>query len=173
MKIEDWKSVAELVGIAAIVASLVFVGLQMRQSQEIAIAQQYQDRSASALNFYTSRMQSDSALELAAQNLDASHDIDKSPIGLQVDLGGSDSRLIAQAYLEYRANMTQFDNYHFQYEQGFMQLDAWLAFRARLKVLLANSFNAQLYRQQSDTFRASFQDICNELLNEISSEGNN
>ena len=32
----NWKDVAELVGIAAIVASLVFVGLQMRQDHVFA-----------------------------------------------------------------------------------------------------------------------------------------
>ena len=33
-----WKDFAELVGITAIVASLIFVGLQMRQAQDIAIS---------------------------------------------------------------------------------------------------------------------------------------
>ena len=37
MKSAGWKDIAELAGIAAIVASLIFVGLQMRQDQEIAI----------------------------------------------------------------------------------------------------------------------------------------
>lgn len=36
MKSTNWKDVAELVGIAAIVASLVFVGLQMRQDRVFA-----------------------------------------------------------------------------------------------------------------------------------------
>lgn len=36
MKSANWKDIAELIGIAAIVASLVFVGLQMRQAQAIA-----------------------------------------------------------------------------------------------------------------------------------------
>ena len=36
MKNTNWKDIAELVGIAAIVASLVFVGLQMRQDHVIA-----------------------------------------------------------------------------------------------------------------------------------------
>lgn len=36
----NWKDTAELVGIAAIVASLVFVGLELQQSQRIAIAEQ-------------------------------------------------------------------------------------------------------------------------------------
>ncbi len=42
----NWKDVAELIGITAIVASLIFVGLQMKQSQEIAIAAQYHQRAA-------------------------------------------------------------------------------------------------------------------------------
>jgi hypothetical protein len=32
----SWRNIAELVGIAAIVASLIFVGLELRQSQQIA-----------------------------------------------------------------------------------------------------------------------------------------
>ena len=41
MKLSGWKDTVELIGIAAIVASLVFVGLQMRQEQEIAIVDTY------------------------------------------------------------------------------------------------------------------------------------
>ena len=39
MKNTDWKATAELIGIAAIVASLVFVGMQMEQSQQLAFAE--------------------------------------------------------------------------------------------------------------------------------------
>ena len=36
MNFRDWKNYAELIGVVAIVASLVFVGLQIRQDQVIA-----------------------------------------------------------------------------------------------------------------------------------------
>jgi len=42
MKSANWKEIAELLGIAAIVASLVFVGLQMKQEQELAYAEAMQ-----------------------------------------------------------------------------------------------------------------------------------
>ena len=42
----DWKDVAELFGIAAIVASLIFVGVQLRQDQQIALAEYGQSTSA-------------------------------------------------------------------------------------------------------------------------------
>ena len=38
MKQPNWKSLVEIVGISAIVASLIFVGLEMRQSREIAMS---------------------------------------------------------------------------------------------------------------------------------------
>ena len=38
LKKEDMKSVAELIGMAAIVASLIFVGLQLRQNEQIAVS---------------------------------------------------------------------------------------------------------------------------------------
>ena len=46
MKHNDWKSTAELVGIAAIVASLIFVGLQMRLEADIAEVQAYTESAA-------------------------------------------------------------------------------------------------------------------------------
>jgi hypothetical protein len=43
MKTPNWKEVAELVGIVAIVLSLLFVGTQIRQEQNIALAQIFAD----------------------------------------------------------------------------------------------------------------------------------
>ena len=36
MRAESWKHIAEAIGVAAIVASLVFVGLQLRQEDDVA-----------------------------------------------------------------------------------------------------------------------------------------
>jgi hypothetical protein len=52
MKPGNWRDVAELIGIAAIVASLVFVGLQMKQTHEIALSSAYQARSAISIEMY-------------------------------------------------------------------------------------------------------------------------
>ncbi len=41
----DWKGIAELIGITAIVASLIFVGLQMKQADDIARYERYSNAS--------------------------------------------------------------------------------------------------------------------------------
>jgi len=39
MKSMNWRDVVELIGISAIVASLIFVGLEMRQARDIALSE--------------------------------------------------------------------------------------------------------------------------------------
>ncbi len=96
-KLNDWMQV---VGIFALVASLIFVGLQMKQSQEIAVADQYQDRADAALEWYLARMQSDTALKLAAQNLIGDANSESSPGGIRLSLKSEDPIILAQKYLE-------------------------------------------------------------------------
>ncbi len=48
---KNWKDTAELIGIAAIVASLIFVGFQMKQEQEIARAEALGGYIATSVDF--------------------------------------------------------------------------------------------------------------------------
>ena len=52
----------EVLEFLKLVGGLVFVGLQLRQSQEIAIASQYQERASTAVEYYSSQMQNERAL---------------------------------------------------------------------------------------------------------------
>ncbi len=45
----DWKSYAELMGLTAVIASLVFVGLELRQSHAIAEAEMYSNTLANLI----------------------------------------------------------------------------------------------------------------------------
>ncbi len=48
MKPQNWKEIAEFIGISAIVASLIFVGVQLRQDQKIALAEVWAASESSA-----------------------------------------------------------------------------------------------------------------------------
>ena len=52
MKTMNWKVIVETIGVFAIVASLIFVGLQMRQSQEIAIAETFLSITSGEIDLY-------------------------------------------------------------------------------------------------------------------------
>lgn len=76
-KLNDWMQV---VGIFAVVASLIFVGLQMRQAQEIAVADQYQDRADAALTFYLARMQSEQSLVMTGNDISEDVSAGRAPL---------------------------------------------------------------------------------------------
>jgi len=170
MKPTDWKDIAELIGIAAIVGSLIFVGLQMKQSQEIAIANQYQARADAALEFYLARMQTEEALQLLAMSIRESVESGRFGDAVRHALENEGPKLVAVRSMRYRANITMFDNYHFQYEQGFLTEDAWLGFRVRLKTELANDIRAEFYEGMRGHFRSSFQAECDQIIKEIAEE---
>lgn len=167
MPTRNWKDIAELIGIAAIVASLMFVGLQMQQSQEIAIGAQYQDRASVAVEKFMAQIQSEQALRNRKQWLIDSAGSGSYPIVLKnlIETAGPES--VAITYLLYKANMAMMDNCHFQYESGFMAEDAWQAMRRRLKASLSNDIFAAMYHAESWQFRSSFQNENSRLFAEL------
>ena len=65
-KLNDWM---QLFGTFAIVASLIFVGLQMQQTQAIAVANQYQERAALILAFRDAQLQNNVVAEFEGISL--------------------------------------------------------------------------------------------------------
>jgi hypothetical protein len=62
------------------------------------------------------------------------------------------------------------DNFHYQYRSGFMADESWDAFRGQLREQLSDDASAAYYRVYGSNFRASFEDLCDEILTEIESE---
>jgi len=58
-KLNDWMQV---IGIFALVASLIFVGLQMKQTHEIALSDAYQSRAATVIEMITANAANENGL---------------------------------------------------------------------------------------------------------------
>jgi hypothetical protein len=106
MNYSKLKDSAELIGIAAIVASLIFVGLQMKQSQEIAIATQYHARAEAVMNMHLAGLEAD-WLGVPALRAGISDDISARDINQSLWL------------------WIVFDNHFYQYQAGFLAEDSW------------------------------------------------
>ena len=154
MKATNWKGIAELVGITAIIGSLVFVGLQLKQSQDIAIAAQYHDRAALAVeNFH------------GMAELGVTRGVrQQCPIQPTEDQTAED---ILTECLFGLAYLTMADNHLYQYESGFMDESAWQAQRRLLQRLLNNSESYKaLYQNTRYMRRESFLELADQLITE-------
>jgi hypothetical protein len=151
MKPKDWKGIAELIGIAAIVASLLFVGLQMKQSHEIALAAQYQARAEAVMNLQATAMEVDYI----------------PPVGnfrnLTSDLvTAKDTNLMLWLWIA-------FDNHFYQYKAGYLDEEFWQAQLTSIKELHAWCDGRFVYDWRKSGLRAefvsmveSFEDPCSE-----------
>ena len=107
MNSSKWKSVAELVGISAIVASLMFVGLQLKQGHEIALANQYQARAEAYMEFALAGIEADWVIP---------------PLRSRVG-----DEILARDISAVIWHWTYFDNNNFQYKSGFLTDESWRA----------------------------------------------
>jgi hypothetical protein len=110
IKPTSWKVITEPVGIRAIVGSLIFVGLQIKQSQEIAIASRYQSRAEATMSLYQTQIKSDYLAPGIANKMEQ--------LSLAESVADRDVANILWAW-------TAFDNHHYQYQAGLLSGDAW------------------------------------------------
>lgn len=133
MKSIGGKDIAELVGVVAIVASLIFVGLQIKQSYEIAIAGQYQARFDSFVAINSSKIESDVALRVTGKRVlaDAKR-VESLPENLLHWLENTPVEEVGYHYLSTIITLKQLDNVHYQYRSGFLDKESWQPLRASL-----------------------------------------
>jgi len=166
LKAANWKTIAEFVGMAAIVASLIFVGLQMKQAQEIAIATQYQERANTAIEYYLGHM-NEPAISDRGRHMVENGYYDAFPTAVRESVVSKTPEAIALAYLRFRMTMTMQDNNYFQYESGFMSEEAWQSQRNRFRKYIANELIAATYLHEKSEYRSSFQQLCDQVLAEV------
>ena len=170
MKTTHWKDIAELVGITAIVASLIFVGLQMKQSQEIAVAAQYQDRAANLNDMALSILQSDRSLRLRGESfLEGAWRALASPDMLESFDRYTPEDLGAKWY-EFVSISSIAENNHFQYEAGFLDEASWAGVLFRMRFIFNDPLNRHFYALGRRGFRPEFQAIADSIIAEIESE---
>ena len=160
MKIVNWKDIAELIGIAAIVASLVFVGLQMKQSDKIALSEIYQARTTAVVEWNTSLASNPLALS-AFEKSATGHVNDITPI----EARSGQSIVIAAMFF--------FENSQYQHTLGFLPDEHWERARLSLKNTMRDPFWRASILSQKPNLRTSFVAVLNEIERELAAESGN
>jgi len=144
MQKTGWKDIVELIGITAIVASLLFVGLQMKQSQQIALSAIYQARSDSSMAIRMAPLESQTLLSARTKQRNGKGDV-----------------LTAEEQTAIRSllygQLTYLENVHYQYMNDFISEEHWQTNRESLKGIMRRDPD---FRESLDSrcrvFRESF-----------------
>ena len=162
----DWF---QAIGMASVVGSLIFVGLQLRQSQEIAIAAQYQARLDAASGHYTAILQSDAGLRVIGADLLAEiASAEAAPPEFKAWAASQPVEELAFRAIGGTILLKSHDNVYFQYQSGFLSEEAWEALRMQLKVALDDprTWCRAVFEKNPDVWRASYQELIREMLDQ-------
>ena len=135
-KLNDW---VQVVGIFAVVVSLVFVSLQLRQSQEIAVAAQYQARAQAAQSMYMSLQESGISLNAG-----------RTPVSEMTPF---------ERYTAENVNRwawTQSDNLYFQYKAGFLDEESLEGMKYRVERVFGVCDRRYIWEEMRNFLRPSF-----------------
>ena len=140
VKLNDWLQV---VGLFALVGSLVFVGLQMRQTHEIALVTLYQMRSDAARDLMAAQLGSEVLMDIEAKVTEAG---ELSDYEIQV------RSLMPLIFFNH------FENSHYLYKNGFLTEEHWASDLSAIRYYIGQNHQnwGEYWNQQKSIFRSSF-----------------
>ena len=147
----DWLQV---IGQYGVIASLLFVGLQIRQDHQIAQSVAYQQRTTSAAEFYW----------IIGSDPIARSAMEKTLIG-ETDLTDEET-LIARWF--WRSGKELLQNSYYQYQIGFLDEEHWMQVRNIIKTAIAQPVARSILLDGNT--RPSFQALLDEIQAEVNSE---
>ena len=154
-KLNDWL---QIIGLFGVIGSLFFVGLQLKQSQDIAVSETYQNRTTMANDLNSASISSPEFLSAVSK----------------VYLNKIDELTMPEAVaLEYYIGsiLLLIENNHLQFEAGYLTQEHWQANLDELTCM----FSVPLSRQIAHAwdFRESFRTVMSDVVRELPDDAPN
>lgn len=153
-KLNDWLQV---IGLFGVIASLIFVGLQMKQEQEIAMSAAYQARTEHVTSiigqYYVDPVFRSGMIKAEAERFD--------------ELTADEIEVIRSFVFSI---FSFYENIHFQYLNGFIDDEHWAKSRSGLKNVLREGGARLIFENERAGWRESFRAFVRELIAEIDAE---
>ncbi len=151
----------QVIGIFAVVVSLLFVGFELKQSQDIAIAGQNQERQSVAIDYYTWQGLNDDVVDMVGARHRDHLDANVSGENRRSD------RFIGLAYIKARMRLSIYDNNHFQFQSGFMTAESWQPYLYLTKRACSEHRDGRkIVLNHGNQFRKGFRDLCMTFISE-------
>ena len=151
-KVNDWLQIA---GMTGIIGSLIFVGLQLKQSQDIAVSNQYQARLDSVLAAKGNLLQSEAFIAVMRK------------VEGGESLGNVDFSILDIAVSQ------MFDNWesnHFQYVNGYVDEEHWQANLREIEQLFGMFYVSEYWEENRRSYRDSFAVVVDSLIENRNTE---
>ncbi|GAB5412583.1 MAG: hypothetical protein Cons2KO_01860 [Congregibacter sp.] len=143
----NWKTLSELVGLLAVVVTLVFVGFELRQNTRAVESSATQEVHANFASWYES-LQSDPELLLITVK------------GMQ-DYGSMNTAEKAQFIAVFMVFSSNCQTAYYKWRDGLLDEELWSGWRALSQNFFSTAGGKAFWGERSYMFGAGFQDFVN------------
>jgi hypothetical protein len=147
MTFEKRVVIVEIAGLAAVTASLAFVGLQMMQTQDIARATMRLELTTASQELIFKFADYPEAWMIASGMREPAREEERQ-----------------RARMLFRAGFRGFENYAYQYRNGFFDETEWEGFKGGIASAMSTPFNRELWRDISNEFSPAFREVVDALI---------
>ncbi len=147
-RIQGWLQVGGLLGV---VASLIFVGMQMEQTQETADPSDSQARVSTRISVLTAPLASETLLRA----------LTKDATGQLMTLTPEEE--LAASYFLW-AQLAYFESEHYDYRRGHRSDEHWATVVENLQALFESELNRMIWRDSARTFQPSFREDVDRIV---------
>lgn len=153
-KLNDW---IQAVGILALVASLLFVGYQIKQTRDIAISQAFQARAESSAITLVEMAANDRIIAAFAKHATG-------------NAGDITAEELASLGMALSGGMFLWENSYYQSRLGYVGADHWTRTRASLKNALTGGPIMPIVKQNAPFMRPEFREELEAIIAEVEKE---
>lgn len=156
MNWEATSAIAEVIGVIALVVSLVYLSVQIRQNTKMAKAATRQAIAESTEKLGDDLINNGDMAEIFVKHMSGG---ELSPV--------ENLRLQARCYRD----MQHWENIHYQFNEGLVSRDQWLGFRKNLVTLLAIDAYQEYWEHEANHYSDAFQEEIASILDQSDSNG--
>ena len=148
-KLNDWL---QIFGLFGVISSLIFVGLQLKQTQAIALSETYQNRTAANIEMNVAAMSSPEFLSSVSKAYQNEYDefTMQEAVALEWYVG---------------TNLILIEHNHFQFRTGYLSQEHWQKNLDELECLFTVPFFREI--PPNWNFRESFMEVISDVMQKI------
>ena len=144
----NFNVLMQILGMSGVIGSLIFVGLELQQSQRIALADQQQARTEIGISIVTNLNTIGVDMQSVYFENSLNYDLTVQEVGL---------RNMAQA------TWFMYENDFYQYSQGLMDAYTWAAKKRGINLLYNNCVVRRIYNSRAPVFSKEFRKVVEPL----------
>lgn len=149
IRLDDWLQVA---GFAGVIASLVFVGLELQHSRQVALGDAYQARADQVVQIQSIFFESDELPDVLYRAFN----------GLEDSLTELEIAILDRYQITW---LTYYENAHYQYESGLLSEGHWHGSKESLRGDVENNpIFSRLWERERTEWRPGFAEMVDRLL---------